>query len=515
MSGFKEQVSQEEVTALAADTFTEVATKSNFYFSYDAQKVKKNLRVANMNAPGNKYRHPNVILPHEHVDVQHFVDGSSFTPEKLNEIYAYYSLMVDMHIAQIRPGQVEEASYIPPHLTQVSPDFKNPLHLNNMFWEHFHRWREPAKRDLYSIEKRWKAQLDARPQTTHYNHGKGSKYDVEWTEDQKFPHVATRLGYPIMKEEVFERIVGLERAQASPGFQFQPFVQTPPMEPDAALNFERGEVIYENTKVAEWVKFWKACAFTVFGLSPGFYIFEIYAGDGAPSLDWMTDNWNSWAIPRQFQDGGDWDLETYRYPDDRNYMNVQYGVKRSIVRPVHTMYWFSLLTMFYNIDQDYVTKMTYNKDKDLVFVTKPSGLWGETETVYEVHHLEQMIPAPITAIPDMSANHKNGILTVRCMAQNENLKFYRDEKYWNSDVKQEFFHETTGLWQGNFTDKYNGKIFNTRGPMDKDIQLAMDKVDREMVAAMEKHGPVTLPENLHIDEFYQNIERKKQEVARA
>jgi hypothetical protein len=56
------------------------------------------------------------------------------------------------------------------------------------------------------------------------------------------------------------------------------------MEPDAALNFEEGEVIYENTRVGEWVKFWKASAFGIFGVMPGFYIFEIYAADGAPSL---------------------------------------------------------------------------------------------------------------------------------------------------------------------------------------------------------------------------------------
>ena len=29
------------------------------------------------------------------------------------------------------------------------------------------------------------------------------------------------------------------------------------MEPDAALNFEEGEVIYENSRVGEWVKFWR------------------------------------------------------------------------------------------------------------------------------------------------------------------------------------------------------------------------------------------------------------------
>ena len=104
----------------------------------------------------------------------------------------------------------------------------------------------------------------------------------------------------MLREEPIERIIGLERAPANPGYQFQPFVQTPPMEPDAALNFEEGEVIYENKRVGEWIKFWKASFITLFGLSPGFYMFEIYQGDGAPSLQWMADNWNWFDIPRQF-----------------------------------------------------------------------------------------------------------------------------------------------------------------------------------------------------------------------
>jgi hypothetical protein len=96
------------------------------------------------------------------------------TEEKLFEIYGYYSLMVDMHIAQIRPGMIEETTYIPPHMAQAAPEFRNLSHLNNMFFEHFHRWREPAKRELYEIEKEWQAALDARPVAHHYNHGKGT-----------------------------------------------------------------------------------------------------------------------------------------------------------------------------------------------------------------------------------------------------------------------------------------------------------------------------------------------------
>jgi len=56
------------------------------------------------------------------------------------------------------------------------------------------------------------------------------------------------------------------------------------MNPDPTVNFERGEVIYENSRVREWVRLWKL----VFGVTlpfwPMFYTFEIYANDGAPSL---------------------------------------------------------------------------------------------------------------------------------------------------------------------------------------------------------------------------------------
>ena len=60
-------------------------------------------------------------------------------------------------------------------------------------------------------------------------------------------------------------------------------------------------------------------------------------------------------------------------------MNIQYGVKRSIARPAHTFYLVSVLAMLQHINLDYVSKMVYNKDKDLVFIYKPDGIWGETE----------------------------------------------------------------------------------------------------------------------------------------
>lgn len=94
------------------------------------------------------------------------------------------------------------------------------------------------------------------------------------------------------------------------------------MDPDPTLNFELGETIYENTRIGEWIKLWKVLGATVLGLWPAFYTFEIYQGDGFPSLRWLSDVTNWWQIPMQFQDGGGLGMEEYRYCDDHDYMNV-------------------------------------------------------------------------------------------------------------------------------------------------------------------------------------------------
>ena len=108
---------------------------------------------------------------------------------------------------------------------------------------------------------------------------------------------------------------------------------------------------------------------------------------------------------------------------------------------------------------DYVSRMVYNKDKDLVFVYRPDGLWNETEYVYEMHHLEQVVPSPVTAIKDLTMNRKDGIINVHCMNTKEYLKFYGEDKYWNVEHKEDFLSQTRSLWLNN-TDKYQGRIFN-------------------------------------------------------
>lgn len=466
---FKAQLASEDLAAAAYD---EVVTKESFFFKVDEGKKGKNLAVRDFTAPGNKFRKPQVILPHEHCSYLHPIDIDGTDKDQLMEVYGHYAYMIDMHIAQVRPENLTEKSYIPTKYNQIALQETTEEHLDNKHFEFYHRWREPTRTWFSQTQEiNHKKTLAERPTTANYDHDKGSKYEVEWREDQKFPHVATRLGYPILREEPIERIVGLERAPAHPGYQFQPFVQTPSMDPDPTLSFEQGETIYENRRVVEWVRFWKAVTVSTFGLAPGFYLFEIYAADGTPSIDWMAENWNWWTIPKQFQDGSGWQLESYRYCDDHDYMNVQYSGKRAIARPAHTAYVMQVLIMLQYLNFDYVSRMVYNRDKDLVFVYKPSGIWNETEHIHEVHHLEQMVPYAVTAVANHPMQRDDGIMTVYDMATRENLKFYGEDKYWNMDLKDEFMASTNGLWLGNFSNKRRGSIFHLDHAADEEEQL--------------------------------------------
>ena len=52
---------------------------------------------------------------------------------------------MDLHIGQIRPQNLDDLSYVPPHFNQHSPTFDQNQHLNNMFFDYYHRWREPTR----------------------------------------------------------------------------------------------------------------------------------------------------------------------------------------------------------------------------------------------------------------------------------------------------------------------------------------------------------------------------------
>lgn len=178
---FKSQVEEE---MLAQSAYEEVITKENFFFKVDETKKARNLQVHNMKAPGNKFRKPQVILPHEGVSPNNYIDVDGQDPDQIMEIYGHYSYLIDMHIAQVRPENLTEKSYVPAKYNQVAHGENVHGHLDNINFNYYHRWREPTRTWFSQTQEiNFKKALADRPTTSHYDHDKGDKWEVEWRDD--------------------------------------------------------------------------------------------------------------------------------------------------------------------------------------------------------------------------------------------------------------------------------------------------------------------------------------------
>lgn len=100
----------------------------------------------------------------------------------------------------------------------------------------------------------WERERLNRPVTRDYNHGKGYKYDVAVKPEEKYEYVADRLGHPEFFGTPVDRLFKLEKDIYHPTYLDQPFVKMPTQYPSESLNFEQGEVVYENTRVLEWIR---------------------------------------------------------------------------------------------------------------------------------------------------------------------------------------------------------------------------------------------------------------------
>ena len=122
----------------------------------------------------------------------------------------------------------------------------------------------------------WQKELDTRPVTTDYHHDKGYKYDVPVPISEKWPHVADRMGYPEILGDPWERLLRLEGDIYHPNYLDQPFIQIPSSDPNPSLNFEEGEVIYENTQLLEWGKFFTLTGLSMFGFLGAFIPYSLF-----------------------------------------------------------------------------------------------------------------------------------------------------------------------------------------------------------------------------------------------
>lgn len=240
----------------------------------------------------------------------------------------------------------------------------------------------PASKSASQLQ--WEKDLEKRPHNPNFHPDKGSKYDVATPYDQRFPYLADRLGHPEFLANPVQRLCRLESDMYHPNYNDQPFVQHPSAEPDPTLNFEEGEVLYENTRLQEWVKFWWWSSFLSFG-----YFFWVLPYNLIYKSNHMLDK----------------QLEASFYPyhlhsvHNFDYMRLHvFGVAA-----VAAYTWYFHHQGFKVEAKRYVSKVQYNKDKELIFVTRVGSYGMVYEDVYETHHLE-MIPHSVKVAVQDSRN---------------------------------------------------------------------------------------------------------------
>lgn len=201
----------------------------------------------------------------------------------------------------------------------------------------------------------WENERRNRPVTKKFS-AKGYKYDVEVKYEDRYEYVADRLGHPEFLGTPIEFLLRLEGDIYHPTYLDQPFIQKPSAKPHPSLNFEQGEIIYENTRVLEWLKFWQASIFTVGGFATLWVPFNMVF-----KTNLVTDAADEMVFAQ------------YHLVSPAS-IDI---LKLSVPIVAGSVYYatYALINFVNEYTQEYVIKMSYSKDKVLTYYIKGTYLY--------------------------------------------------------------------------------------------------------------------------------------------
>lgn len=136
----------------------------------------------------------------------------------------------------------------------------------------------------------------------------------------------------------------LENDIFHPTYLDQPFVQTPSAKASSSLNFEQGEVLYENTRVLEWIRFTQ-----LFGLTGGAFIALFVPFNLGFKTNLVTDAADELIFAQ------------YHLVSPTTVDILRLSIPIGMGAIAYTVY--GLLNYVNSIANQYVVKMSYSKDK--------------------------------------------------------------------------------------------------------------------------------------------------------
>lgn len=217
------------------------------------------------------------------------------------------------------------------------------------------------------------------------------------------------------------------------------FVQAPNIEPDDDLNFEKGEVIYENLDAESGVALCKQLGYCSLAYST-FYMLHVMATGRAiyPCADEFNDIRSDGS-----NSGNNFLLNTIQA--GRSWHDIEGLSVLAFISPLAPLAFANVFAGLNAATEDFVVKMQYNKDQDLVFVTKSRGTFWQrrSEEVYETAHLQVLPPTTQCDLGDLATDR---IVTMTDMNSQDSFILYKDAKFWHPEHGDEFKSGIHELW---------------------------------------------------------------------
>jgi len=186
-------------------------------------------------------------------------------------------------------------------------------------------------------------------------------------------------------------------------------------------------VVYENTQILEWAKFWNLSGFSLYAFGALFIPYNYLYKTHLPT----STAYDNMFIP---------------YHQHTMFFFDNLGLHIPTIGGIALYATYSAIALAHRFWRDYVVKMQFSKDKELLFVTRISPLGALEEEVYETHHLEVLPPSVKTGTKDLSSQDQDGLWDITCLSTHRNLVVYNEEKYWNPSERKDFFDKVMNFW---------------------------------------------------------------------
>ena len=179
-----------------------------------------------------------------------------------------------------------------------------------------------------------------------------------------------------------------------PGFLDQPFIKVPNPHPDDSVDFRTGEVIYSNPKATEWSRLGYLAVANMWFYSC-FY--------------WPLVSIYKTKIPNKYM------METVDsvYLEHSMTLIDVFGVTTYSIPLFIAITGYVFMRYASLIFRPFVSKIQYNRSKDLVFVTYTGEMGEVKESVHEVANIEHVTPTVKGSNILDSSMEKGGFMSLK------------------------------------------------------------------------------------------------------